>query len=212
MPKLGRPRAEVIITDDERVALVRLTKRARVNRAVAFRARIVLACADAPDSAVARRLRTTKTTVAKWRRQFVERGLDGLYDEPRVGAPRTISDEQVEAIIVKTLETTPPGETHWSTRSMAKAAGVSHTMVGRIWRTFRLQPHRTESFKLSPDPQLVDKIRDVVGLYAIVSNHKSNSNNWLPTSISANWEPTSKTAREMGVFSNSVTLRICRSL
>ena len=105
MPKLGRPRAEVIVTDDERVALVRLTKRARVNRAVAFRARIVLACADAPDSAVARRLRTTKTTVAKWRRQFVERGLDGLYDEPRVGAPRTISDEQVEAIIVKTLET-----------------------------------------------------------------------------------------------------------
>jgi transposase len=82
-----------------------------------------------------------------------------------VGAPRTISDEQVEALIVKTLETTPAGETHWSTRSMAKAAGVSHTMVGRIWRTFRLQPHRTESFKISPDPQLVEKIRDVVGLY-----------------------------------------------
>jgi transposase len=114
---------------------------------------------------VARRLRTTKTTVAKWRGQFVERRLEGLYDEPRVGAPRTISDDQVEAIIVKTLETTPPGETHWSTRSMANAAGVSHTMVGRIWRTFRLQPHRTESFKISPDPQLVEKIRDVVGLY-----------------------------------------------
>ena len=114
---------------------------------------------------MARRLRTTKTTVAKWRSQFVDRRLEGLYDEPRVGAPRTISDAQVEAIIVKTLETTPPAETHWSTRSMAKAAGVSHTMVGRIWRTFRLQPHRTESFKLSPDPQLVEKIRDVVGLY-----------------------------------------------
>jgi transposase len=142
-----------------------LTKRARVNRAVAFRARIVLACIDRADTAVARRLRTTKTTVAKWRGQFVERRLEGLYDEPRVGAPRTISDEQVEAIIVKTLETTPAGETHWSTRSMAKAAGVSHTMVGRIWRTFRLQPHRTESFKISPDPQLVEKIRDVVGLY-----------------------------------------------
>ena len=125
----------------------------------------MLACIDASDTAVARRLRTTKTTVAKWRSQFVERRLEGLYDEPRVGAPRTISDEQVEAIIVKTLETTPPGETHWSTRSMAKAAGVSHTMVGRIWRTFRLQPHRTESFKISPDPQLVEKIRDVVGLY-----------------------------------------------
>jgi transposase len=154
-----------VVTDDERAALVRLTTRARVNRAVAFRARIVLGCIDASDTAVARRLRTTKTTVAKWRSQFVERRLDGLYDEPRVGAPRTISDEQVEAIIVKTLETTPSGETHWSTRSMAKAAGVSHTMVGRIWRTFRLQPHRTESFKISPDPQLVEKIRDVVGLY-----------------------------------------------
>jgi len=165
MAKIGRPRAEVIVTEDERVALVRLTKRARVNRAIAFRARIVLACVDDPDSAVARRLRTTKTTVAKWRSQFVERRLEGLYDEPRVGAPRTITDDAVEAIIVKTLETTPPGETHWSTRSMAKAAGISHTMVGRIWRTFRLQPHRTESFKLSPDPQLVDKIRDVVGLY-----------------------------------------------
>ena len=154
-----------MVTDNERAALVRLTKRARVNRAMAFRARIVLACIDASDMAVARRLRTTKTTVAKWRGQFVERRLDGLYDEPRVGAPRTISDEQVEAIIVKTLETTPPGETHWSTRSMAKAAGVSHTMVGRIWRTFRLQPHCTESFKISPDPQLVEKIRDAVGLY-----------------------------------------------
>ena len=157
MPNRGRPRAEVVVTDDERAVLVRLTKRGRVNRAVAFRARIVLACIDASDTTVARRLRTTKTTVAKWRSQFVERRLEGLYDEPRVGAPRTISDAQVEAIIVKTLETTPAGETHWSTRSMAKAAGVSHTMVGRIWRTFRLQPHRSESFKLS--------IRDVVGLY-----------------------------------------------
>lgn len=165
MPTIGRPRAEVVVTDDERATLVRLRKRARVNRAVAFRARIVLACIDAPDTVVARRLRTTKTTVAKWRGRFIERRLDGLYDEPRVGAPRTISDEDVEAILVKTLETTPTGETHWSTRSMAKAAGVSHAMIGRIWRTFRLQPHRTESFKLSPDPQLVDKIRDVVGLY-----------------------------------------------
>ena len=165
MAKIGRPRAEIVLTGDERLTLVRLTKRSRVNRAVAFRARIVLACAKASDTAVARRLRTTKTTVAKWRSQFAAQRLTGLYDEPRVGAPRTITDAAVEAIIVKTLETTPPGETHWSTRSMAKAAGISHSMVGRIWRTFRLQPHRTESFKLSPDPQLVDKIRDVVGLY-----------------------------------------------
>jgi transposase/transposase-like protein len=165
MAKIGRPRAEIVLTEDERLTLVRLTKRVRVNRAIAFRARIVLACAKVSDTAVAQRLRTTKTTVAKWRSQFVVDRLAGLYDEPRVGAPRTITDEAVEAIIVKTLETTPPGETHWSTRSMAKAAGISHAMVGRIWRTFRLQPHRTESFKLSPDPQLVDKIRDVVGLY-----------------------------------------------
>ena len=155
----------MVFTESERSELIRLTKRARVNRALAFRARIVLACAEAADTVVVRRLRTTKTTVAKWRRQFVDRRLEGLYDEPRVGAPRTISDETIEAVIVKTLETTPAGETHWSTRSMAKAAGLSHSTIGRIWRTFRVQPHRTESFKLSPDPQLVDKIRDVVGLY-----------------------------------------------
>ena len=165
MAKLGRPKAEVVLTGSERAELIRLTKRARVNRAVAFRARVVLACADAPDSAVVRRLRTTKSTVAKWRLRFIARRLDGLYDEPRVGAPRIVSDAAVEAVIVKTLETTPKGETHWSTRTMAKAAGMSHTMVGRIWRTFGLQPHVTESFKLSPDPQLVAKIRDVVGLY-----------------------------------------------
>src|SRR3954467_2929024 len=101
MPITGRPRAEVVVTDEERAGLVRLTKRARVNRAVAFRARIVLACIDDTDTAVARRLRTTKTTVAKWRSQFGEPRLEGLYDEPRVGAPRTVSDEQVEAIIVR---------------------------------------------------------------------------------------------------------------
>ena len=166
MAKIGRPRAEVVITDSERTELRRLTKRAHVNRAVAFRARVVLACADdTTDKAVARRLRTTKTTVAKWRLRFNARRLAGVYDEPRVGAPRTVSDDAVEAVIVKTLETTPKGETHWSTRTMAKAAGMSHTMVGRIWRTFGLQPHVTESFKLSPDPQLVAKVRDVVGLY-----------------------------------------------
>jgi transposase len=166
MAKIGRPRSEVVITDSERTELRRLTKRAHVNRALAFRARLVLAVADnTTDKAVARRLRTTKTTVAKWRVRFNARRLAGLYDEPRVGAPRTVSDDAVEAVIVKTLETTPKGETHWSTRTMAKAAGMSHSMVGRIWRTFGLQPHIVESFKLSPDPQLVANVRDVVGLY-----------------------------------------------
>ncbi len=119
----------------------------------------------AESSDVARRYRTTNATVGKWRQRFIDHGLDGLYDEPRVGAPRTVSDEDVEAVIVKTLETTPLGETHWSTRSMAAKAGLSHTTIGRIWRTFGLKPHVTESFKMSPDPQLIEKVRDVVGLY-----------------------------------------------
>jgi transposase len=167
MATIGRPKKQtLVVTAVERAELVRLTKRAHVNRALAFRARLVLACADdITDTAVARRHRTTNPTVAKWRTRFIERRLEGLYDEPRVGAPRTISDEDVEAVIVKTLETTPKGETHWSTRSMAAKAGMSHTMVGRIWRTFGLKPHVTRSFKISPDPQLVEKVRDVVGLY-----------------------------------------------
>jgi transposase len=156
----------LVLTDEEREALVRLTKRPRANRSLAFRARLVLACAEgAANTAVARRYRTTNATVGKWRRRFIEQRLDGIYDEPRVGAPRTIADEAVEAVIVQTLETTPPAETHWSTRSMAAHAGMSHTTVGRIWRTFGLKPHVTESFKISPDPQLIEKVRDVVGLY-----------------------------------------------
>ena len=166
MATIGRPKKTLVVTDLERAELVRLTKRAQVNRVLAFRARLVLACADeATDTAVARRYRTTNATVGKWRMRFIARRLEGLYDEPRVGAPRTISDEEVEAVIVKTLETTPKGETHWSTRTMAAKAGLSHTMIGRIWRTFGLQPHVTRSFKISPDPQLVEKVRDVVGLY-----------------------------------------------
>ena len=166
MPITGRPKPALVITDDERHALLRLTKRPRTNRLLAFRARLVLACADGvANTAVARRYRTTDATVGKWRQRFIDRRLDGIYDEPRVGAPRTISDEDVEAVIVKTLETTPAGETHWSTRTMAANAGMSHTTIGRIWRTFGLKPHVTESFKISPDPQLIEKVRDVVGLY-----------------------------------------------
>jgi transposase len=166
MAVTGRPKAELVVTDVERAELARLMNRARVSRSLAFRAKLVLACADGQtNSIVARRNRTTNQTVGKWRRRFVEFRLDGLYDEPRVGAPRKFSDDAVEAVIVKTLEATPKGRTHWSTRRMAKKAGMSHTMVGRIWRTFGLQPHISESFKMSPDPQLVAKIRDVVGLY-----------------------------------------------
>src|SRR5919106_862937 len=137
MPKTGRPKkAVLVLTDDERSALLRLTQRPRANRTLAFRARLVLACAEGTlNRTVARRYRTTDATVGKWRQRFVERRLEGIYDEPRAGAPRTITDDDVEAVIVKTLETTPPGENHWSTRSMAAHAGMSHTTVGRIWRT-----------------------------------------------------------------------------
>lgn len=166
MARTGRPKIALTVTDDERVELERLTKRARTNRDVAFRARIVLACVDEPSNTeVARRLRCTGHTVGKWRSRFIKRRLDGLYDEPRVGGPRQITDEQVEALIVSTLESKPQGHTHWSTRKMAEKAGISHTMVGRIWRTFGLKPHVSKTFKLSPDPQFVDKVRDVVGLY-----------------------------------------------
>lgn len=166
MPRTGRPKAELVVTEDERTELMRLTKRSRTNRDVAFRARLVLACVEEPSNvAVAKAHRCAPHTVGRWRARFIQERLDGLYDEPRVGGPRKISDEAVEALVVKTLETKPVGHTHWSTRKMAAKAGISHTMVGRIWRTFGLKPHRSETFKISPDPQLVAKVRDVVGLY-----------------------------------------------
>lgn len=166
MANIGRPKVALVVSEEERDELQRLTRRAHVNRAVAFRARLVLACAaESSNTVVARRHRTTNQTVGKWRRRFVEHRLAGLYDEPRVGGPRTISDAAVETVIVRTLETTPKGATHWSTRTMAAKAGMSHAMIGKIWRTFGLKPHLTRSFKLSPDPQLIDKVRDVVGLY-----------------------------------------------
>lgn len=166
MARTGRPKIELVVTEDERAELVRLTKRGRTNRDLAFRARLILACAEEPsNAAVAQRHRCAGKTVGKWRSRFIRDRLEGLYDEPRVGGPRKITDEEVEAVIVKTLETKPTGHTHWSTRKMAEKAGMSHTMVGRIWRTFGLKPHVSRSFKLSPDPQLVEKVRDVVGLY-----------------------------------------------
>jgi transposase len=162
----GRPKVALNLTDEERRRLDSLAHRSRSAPHVARRARIILACAEGTDSkVVARRLHVTPATVCKWRGRFVTDRLDGLYDEPRPGAKRTITDDQVEAVIVRTLETTPRGATQWSTRDMAKAVGLSHMAISRIWRTFGLQPHRTETFKLSNDPLLVDKVRDIVGLY-----------------------------------------------
>jgi transposase len=164
----GRPKAELVLSDEERWVLERLTNRRKSSQAMALRARIVLACAEKKqptNQQVADRLGINQATVGKWRRRFVADRLDGLFDEPRPGAPRTITDDMVEAVIVKTLEEKPKDATHWSTRSMAEASGLSATAVGRIWRAFGLRPHLAESFKLSTDPLFIEKVRDVVGLY-----------------------------------------------
>ncbi len=159
-------RVEVVLSDEEREVLERWARRPKSSQALAFRCRIVLAAADGWSSTeIAAELGTTGTTVGKWRGRFARRGLDGLHDEPRPGKPRSISDGDVERVIVKTLEEQPANATHWSTRSMASATGMSQSAVSRIWRAFGLKPHQTETFKLSPDPQFIDKVRDIVGLY-----------------------------------------------
>lgn len=168
----GRPKLEFQLTDAEREALSSLVRRAKVAQRTAMRARIVLSCAQGKDNkAVALELSLDKATVGKWRKRFIERRMDGLLDEPRCGAPRKVGDRQVEEVVVRTLESTPRGQTHWSTRSMAQASGLSHMTVARIWQAFSLQPHRTESFKFSPDPQFIEKVRDIVGLYMNPPEH-----------------------------------------
>ena len=163
---IGRPKAELVLTDAERETLTRWARRPKSSQQLALRSRIVLACGQGlANSDVSRQLRVSMPTVGKWRKRFLARRLDGLLDEPRPGAPRTIRDAQVEAVITRTLESKPAQATHWSTRSMAQASGLSQTAISRIWRAFGLQPHRTETFKLSTDPQFIDKVRDVVGLY-----------------------------------------------
>lgn len=157
----------IVLTDDERAMLEAWARRPKTSQALALRARIVLACAEEhrPDTVIARELRIFRSTVGKWRARFQEQRLDGLLDEPRPGAPRKIGDNDVERLIATTLETTPKGATHWSTRSLAKATGFSQSAVSRIWRAFSLQPHRQETFKLSKDPLFIEKVRDIVGLY-----------------------------------------------
>jgi transposase len=162
----GTPAAVVVLSDDERETLERWARRPNSAQALALRCRIVLACAQGDTNvAIGQRLGVTRGTVGKWRRRFLAQRLDGLHDEPRPGAPRTVTDDDVERVIVKTLEETPTDATHWSTRSMATATGMSQSAVSRIWRAFALKPHQAESFKLSPDPQFIDKVRDIVGLY-----------------------------------------------
>ena len=162
----GRPSTELVVTSEQRAALEGYCRRRKTARGLAMRAAVVLACAEGlTNQAAAAKLGFSRSTVGKWRQRFIEAGLDGLLDEPRPGAPRKISDADVERVVALTLETTPRGATHWSTRELARKVGVSHMAVSRIWRAFGLQPHRDESFKLSPDPLLVEKVRDIVGLY-----------------------------------------------
>jgi transposase len=163
---MGRPLATLTLTDEQRSELRGWARRPKTAQAHALRARIVLHCARGMSNGeVADELGVNRATVGKWRRRFIEKGLDGLVDAPRPGTPRTISDEDVERVIAITLENTPRGATHWSTRSMADATGLSQSSISRIWRAFNLQPHRFETFKLSNDPLFVSKVRDIVGLY-----------------------------------------------
>jgi transposase len=163
---MPRPAPALVLTSTETDTLQRWARRRNSAQALALRSRIVLACADGKSNvAVAEELRLTRQTVGKWRRRFLHSRLQGLHDEQRPGAPRKISDERVEEVIVKTLEEVPRDATHWSTRSMARAVGMSQAGVLRIWRAFGLQPHRVESFKLSTDPYFIEKVRDIVGLY-----------------------------------------------
>ena len=163
MARRGRPTVEITLGAEERKTLERWTRRHNSSQALALRSRIVLAVADGrTDTAVAKELRVHPTTVSKWRHRFALDRLDGLVDAPRPGAARTIGDEVVEAIVVETLETAPPDATHWSTRGLAAKHGISHTTVGEIWRAFGLKPWRQDDYKLSLDPDLVEKIRDTV--------------------------------------------------
>jgi transposase len=172
MAEIGRPKPRLELTAAEWMELEQLTRRVRTNRHLALRAKIILYCAQGLSNlAVASKVRMSNVTVGKWRTRFIEGRVAALYDEPRPGAPRTITDRDVEDVVIKTLETKPKGRTHWSTRKMAEAAGISHTSVGRIWRTFGLQPHVVQGFKISDDPLFIEKVRDIVGLYMNPPDH-----------------------------------------
>lgn len=162
----GRPLPILKLTDEEHETLERWARRPKSAQALAQRARVVLACAqDKTNTVVSAELKLSRQAVGKWRRRFVSQRLDGLLDEPRPGAPRQITDTHVERVLTLTLESTPQNATHWSTRSLARKCGMSQSAVSRIWRAFALQPHRSETFKLSRDPLFVEKVRDIVGLY-----------------------------------------------
>ena len=172
MARMGRRLVPLRLEEAERETLERLVRRRKMAQQLALRARIVLRCADGlANREVSKQLRVHEATVCKWRGRFVKKRLDGLFDEPRPGAPRKVSDATVERIVTMTLEATPSDGTHWSTRDLAKRVGVSQSTVSRIWRAFNLQPHRIETFRLSNDPLFVEKVRDIVGLYMNPPDH-----------------------------------------
>jgi transposase len=169
---LGRPLKPLNLSTEERQALEAWARRPKTSQALAMRARLILASATGTaTNDVAKDQRVTSATVSKWRQRFLKQRLDGLVDEPRSGAPRTVTDEDVDRVVAMTLESKAPKATHWSLRSLAKQSGMSISTVGRIWRAFGLRPHRSEYFKLSPDPQFVEKVRDIVGLYMNPPDH-----------------------------------------
>src|SRR6204780_5226173 len=164
--RMGRPIPELVLTTEEQQTLERWARRPKSAQALAQRARLVLACAQGKsNTVVSQEMKLTQQTIGKWRSRFMTRRLEGLLDEPRPGSPREISDAAVERVLTLTLESTPRDATHWSTRLMARRCGMSQSAVSRIWRAFALQPHRSETFKLSRDPLFVEKVRDIVGLY-----------------------------------------------
>jgi transposase len=154
------------VTGDQRCTLENWVRRRKTAQALAMRARIILACAEGkPNGLIAHQVRVRQQTVGKWRSRFLTKGLEGLLDEPRPGTPRRVTDADVEKVLTTTLESLPRDATHWSTRSLAQQSGLSRSTISRIWRAFGLQPHRSETFKLSKDPLFIDKVRDIVGLY-----------------------------------------------
>jgi len=164
--RTGRPVKPLNMTPAEKEKLTLLARRPSSSQAMAMRARIVLNCAaGTPNGAVAKQLRVSAPTVCKWRERFRLHRLEGLLDEPRPGAPRSITDAQIEDVVTRTLESMPDNSTHWSTRLMAQKTGMSQSAIVRIWHAFSLQPHRVENFKISKDPQFVEKVRDIVALY-----------------------------------------------
>lgn len=166
MARRGRPKKALVLNAEEREALLRYVRRGKTAQRLVERSRIILECARGLDSSeVAAALGVSNQTICKWRGRFIAERIDGLLDAPRSGAPRKIGDDKVEQIVTATLNSMPKGATRWSTRDLAKKAGLSHMTIARVWRAFGLKPHRSETFQLSSDPQFIEKVRDVVGLY-----------------------------------------------